>query len=153
MVGMDNVMANISILWDVNSPLVEYQTILQFPFLPVYISRLEFSQCFRNWLFQVFAPPNSLQELFLLSQECNSLCYSDLKVLWLKEDNTCIVFLPSWVISSTRQCIWFSHELPRFMDQGESETGKVQRPASLSPVQFLSRSEIREVAMVSENLE
>ena len=50
MVGTDNVMVEVGVLRNIDPPLVEYKTFLEFPFLSMYVSRLKLSQHFGNGL-------------------------------------------------------------------------------------------------------
>jgi hypothetical protein len=60
MVGMDNVMTEVGVLWNIDPPSVEYKTFLEFPFLSMYVSRLKLSQRFGNWFLQILTLFNPL---------------------------------------------------------------------------------------------
>jgi hypothetical protein len=56
------------------------------------------------------------------------------------------------VVSAARECIGLAHALPRSVLEGEVESREVERPASLSAIEFLRRPEVFEVLVVGENL-
>ena len=93
-----------------------------------------------------------LQHFCLCSDGCHSFEGVDCEEAWGEHGHVCIISTSASVVCMAGQGIGLAHGVAWAMVEREVKSGKVQRPPSLLPVQFLRHMEVLKILVVCPNL-